>query len=263
LALAVPLSRFTPRVGGGSAFYVRPYCTIMKRRILITLVTLTTMCFRQHILAQGVVCVSNLGHAWTQPGIGDIHGLFRGGTPYGSDTAYFTTGADNFLVNAITLEFENDSSYPAGTSAPQWVSLQLFQQTGGGNRLLGTLGNPVVDPTPTPWPESANPNAYTTYFDFSSLEPINLNPFSQYSVVVSMPANSPVDAALLFTRSSYISPVGWTMYPTTSGNPAAAGEYLVMAVEATSVPEPGSIVILVSGFIILSGCHRCFSMLGP
>ena len=25
MALAVPLSRFTPRVGGGSAFYVRPH----------------------------------------------------------------------------------------------------------------------------------------------------------------------------------------------------------------------------------------------
>jgi hypothetical protein len=31
LALAVPLSRFTSRVGGGSAFFVRPHYTIMKR----------------------------------------------------------------------------------------------------------------------------------------------------------------------------------------------------------------------------------------
>jgi hypothetical protein len=234
----------------------------MKRLILITLVTLTTTCFRHHIFAQGVVCVSNLGHAWTQPGIGDIHALFPGGTPYGTDTAYFTTGSGNFLVNAITLEFEDDSSYAAGTSAPQWVSLQLFQQTGGGNVLLGTFGNPVADPMATPWPESANPNAYTAYFDFSSLEPVYLNPFSQYSVIVSMPANSPVSAALLFTKSSYTSPVGWTMHPTTSGNSYADGEYLVMALEATLVPEPGSIVILVSGIIILSGCHRCFSVLG-
>src|ERR1035437_6057493 len=30
LALAVPLSRFTPRVGGGSAFYVRRHYTLMK-----------------------------------------------------------------------------------------------------------------------------------------------------------------------------------------------------------------------------------------
>src|ERR1039458_2671121 len=30
LALAVPLSRFTPRVGGGLAFFVRPHYTFMK-----------------------------------------------------------------------------------------------------------------------------------------------------------------------------------------------------------------------------------------
>ena len=233
----------------------------MKRLILITLVTLTTICLGHHIFAQGVVCVSNLGHAWTQPGIGAIQGLFRGGTPYGSDTAYFTTGAGNFSVDAITLEFFFDPSITS-PSAPQWVSIQLFQQTGGENVLLGTFGNPVVDPTPTPWPESANPRDYTTYYDFSSLEPINVNPFSQYSVVLSMPTNSPVDAALLFTISSYTTPVGWTMSPTTSGDPTSAGLYLVMAVEATSVPEPDSIVILVSGFIIVSGCHRRFSMLG-
>src|ERR1039457_5608735 len=200
--------RFQVRIRGsrsrrrGSAFFVRPFRTIMKRLILITLVTLTTICLGHHIFAQGVVCVSNLGHAWTQPGIGAIQGLFRGGTPYGSDTAYFTTGAGNFSVDAITLEFFFDPSITS-PSAPQWVSIQLFQQTGGENVLLGTFGNPVVDPTPTPWPESANPRDYTTYYDFSSLEPINVNPFSQYSVVLSMPTNSPVDAALLFTISSY------------------------------------------------------------
>ena len=31
MALAVPLSRFTSRVGGGSAFYVRPHYAFMKR----------------------------------------------------------------------------------------------------------------------------------------------------------------------------------------------------------------------------------------
>ncbi len=34
LALSVPLSLFTPRVGGGSAFYVRQHYTLMKNRIL-------------------------------------------------------------------------------------------------------------------------------------------------------------------------------------------------------------------------------------
>ena len=39
MALAVPLSRFTPLVGGGSAFFVRPHYTLMKTaRILIVVV---------------------------------------------------------------------------------------------------------------------------------------------------------------------------------------------------------------------------------
>ncbi|MHB8522347.1 MAG: PEP-CTERM sorting domain-containing protein [Limisphaerales bacterium] len=233
----------------------------MKALILITLLTLTATCFTDPILAQGAMAISNLGHAWTQPGIGDIHGLFPGGTPYGVDTAHFTTGAGNFSVNAITLEFENDSGYPAGTSAPQSVSLQLLQETGGTNLLLGSFGNPVVNPTPTPWPRSANHNAYTTYYDFPSLAPMYLSPFSRYSLIVSMPATSVVAAALLFTRVSYTSSVGWMMYPTTSGDPAAAGEYLVMAVEATSVPEPGSIVILLAGLVILGAYRHCLSVL--
>ena len=36
MALAVPLSRFPPRVGGGSAFYVRPRYTFMKKYIVHT-----------------------------------------------------------------------------------------------------------------------------------------------------------------------------------------------------------------------------------
>ena len=42
MALAVPLSRFTPRVGGGSAFFVRPHYThiIMKRIFILLLASL-------------------------------------------------------------------------------------------------------------------------------------------------------------------------------------------------------------------------------
>ena len=36
MELAVPLSRFTSRVGGGSAFYVRPHITPMKTYIVHT-----------------------------------------------------------------------------------------------------------------------------------------------------------------------------------------------------------------------------------
>ena len=34
MALSVPLSRFTPRVGGGSAFFVRPTSRVMKYRAI-------------------------------------------------------------------------------------------------------------------------------------------------------------------------------------------------------------------------------------
>jgi len=42
LALAVPLSRFTSRVGGGSAFFVRPLHTLMKNHVhtLLTVILL-------------------------------------------------------------------------------------------------------------------------------------------------------------------------------------------------------------------------------
>ena len=39
-------------------------------------------------------------------GIGDIHGLFPGGNPYGSNTAVFRTGSGGgFSMDSITLEF--------------------------------------------------------------------------------------------------------------------------------------------------------------
>ena len=214
----------------------------IKQKLWLLVVIFSLAAVNQKV--EAIIFVSNLGDFWTEAGIGDIEGLFPGGNHYGTDTAFFTTGAGNFSVNAITLEFADDSSY----SAPQWVNVQLFQQTGRGNLLLGSFGNPVVNPTPTQWPQSSHPNAYTTFIDFSPLGQINLNSFSQYSVVVSMPAKSPVAAALMFANSSaYTSPANWTMSATTSGNPYALGEYLIMAVNATSVPEPSVFGLLALG----------------
>jgi hypothetical protein len=209
----------------------------IKQRLLVLAVVFSFASVDQK--AEATQFVSNLGDLWTGGGIGDIHGLFPGGAYYGADTNHFTTGAGSFLVNAITLEFDYSSSYPAGASAPQWVNVQLFQTVGVANILLGNFGNPVVNPVPTQWPQSSNLNAYTTFIDFSPLGQITLDSFSQYSVVVSDPTNSPVDAALMFAASpAYTSPAGWTMSATTSGNPYAYGEYLVMAVDATATPEP-------------------------
>jgi hypothetical protein len=151
------------------------------------------------------------------------------------------------------MEFESDAAYPAGNSPPVQLEVQLFHETPSGNVLIGNLGNPVVNPKRTPWPPSPH-NAYTTFWDFTPVLGINLNPSSKYSLVLSMPASSPVDAAVLFAMdSSYTSRRGWTMSPTTSASPYEQGEYLVMAVNASVIPEPDLAVLLSCGFIVLWG----------
>ena len=210
--------------------------------------------------AEAVSVVSNLGNIWPQNGtIGDIHGVFRGGTPYGSDTASFTTGAGTFSLNSITLEFEFGSSF----SSPQWLEVQLFQNVGGAQVFVGNLGNAVANPTPTQWPQSPTRNAYTEFFDYSPDGSIELDPFSQYYVTISMPANSPVNAALMFTRSgAYTSEDGWTMGPTVSGDPFAAGEYLKLGVDASQVPDAANTtLLLIIGLGVIAG-WRMFGKAG-
>jgi hypothetical protein len=56
MALLVPLSRFTSRVGGGSAFFVRPL-SIMKKFIFTTAVALLT----SQLPAAIILAMSSLG----------------------------------------------------------------------------------------------------------------------------------------------------------------------------------------------------------
>lgn len=230
---------------------------IFAKRQFLLLAILLSLAVASHE-ANATPTLGNLGDPWTEGGIGDIHALFPGGTPYGTDAANFGTGAGSFSVSAVTLEFEFDSSYPAGASSPQALDIQLFQQTGGSSTLVGSFGNPTADSQSTQWPKSSNPNAYTAYYDFSALGSIRLNPFSQYSLLISDPATSSVDAALLFTRSSaYTTTAGWTMGLTTAGDPYAAGEYLVMAVDATPVPDAANTAVLFAGgFMLLIGFRQ-------
>jgi len=195
--------------------------------------------------AQATIYVSNLDNVWTSGGIGDIHALFPGGTPYGTDTARFVTGSGSaFLINSITLEFAT------ATPSQGWgyLNIQLYDQTGA--VLLGSFGNPMVNATPTQWPGS------TIFVDFSPLQSMYLNPLTQYSVVLSMPASSPVSVALLFTSTSfhYTTPTDWKMRTTLSGNPYALSESLVMAVDATPVPEPSSAALI--AIVITAGGLR-------
>ena len=174
--------------------------------------------------AKGDSYLSNLTNLWTMGGIGDIHGVFPGGSPYGNYTAHFSTGAGHFAVNSVTFEFNSSMD-----SARQ-MSVQIFEESGSGSLFLGSFDSPVVDPAPTQWP------GYTAFIDFFPTNKISLNPLSHYSLVLSMPASSPKAAALLFgTSSAYYSPTGWTMSPTTSGNPYAAREYVKLRVDATLV----------------------------
>jgi len=180
--------------------------------------------------------ISNLGNLWTNGGIGDIHDLgLNSGAQF---IARFSTGAGSYQLSAVTLEFLTLSAPSWPTQSWNNISLRLYQQPGD---FLGQLWNPVVSPTPTQWPQSVNPNAYTSYIDFRTIEPISLKPFTEYLVVANASSQPGVWASLLFTQSdNSTTPTDWQMGPTSTvpENPYAAGEFLKFAVDATLVPEP-------------------------
>lgn len=201
------------------------------RRFLILITTLWLIVSGGK--SEGTVYVSNLDNVWTQGGIGDIHGLFPGGNPYGTITTGFTTGSGSaFLINSITLEIASVGP----SSLWGYLDIQLYQQNG--NILLGSFGNPLSNARPTQWPW------YTTFVDFSLLASVSLKPITQYSVVLSVATNRPVGVPLLFTSPStswiYSTPTDWSMLPTVYGNPSAFMESLVFAVDAT--PMLGQVV---------------------
>ena len=74
MALAVPLSRFTSRVGGGSAFYVRPHSHVMP----ISRRTKSILWLIVALLVAGAAWVSyNVHYAWHKFVIEDqVHGTF-------------------------------------------------------------------------------------------------------------------------------------------------------------------------------------------
>lgn len=211
----------------------------------------TAFCWK----AAAIQEVSNLGNQWPSGSIGDIHGVFQGGNPYGNDEVGFTTGASAYALNSVTLELF-DANSPGGNSPAQALNVQLFL----GSSLLGQLANPVASPTPTQWPQASHPSGYTTFFNFAPATQITLNPNSQYTVVISMPAGSGVDAALMFTQSSaYTSHDGWLMGPTSTGNPFTVGEYLKFGVNATAVPDGANTAVLLSlGLGVMIWCPRKF-----
>jgi hypothetical protein len=188
------------------------------------------------------VFLSNLGNHFPLDGIGDIHNLFPGSYSF---TACFTTGDAAFTLNAVTLELYDDRTLFAPNSWTN-LSLRLYEALGSQKILLGELGSPTINPTPTQWPiGSTGPNGpYTTYVDFHPVQGVELGPFMQCLVQISDPPASPSSAGLLFSFSSqYTTPTDWGMNPTVSGSPTGEGngEFLKLAVDATEVPEPSSV----------------------
>lgn len=207
---------------------------------LLRLAPLVSM-FGVLVFGQGIeadIFLSNLDTPFVG-GIGDIHGLFPGGVPYGSDTARFTTGSGvGFSVNSITLEF---------TAVPhQWENIQMHLFGNAGSEFLGSFGRPIINPKSTQWPQE------TVYVDFSPLAPIDLKPLAEYSVVLSVPADRPEGAALLFAWSPvYTTPTDWSMRSTITDNPFAQDQFLKLAVDATVVPEPSTLALLTAGAAVV------------
>jgi len=102
LALAVPLSRFTPLVGGGSAFFVRRTCVM---KILIALVVLVVLVLAVFIIMPGESRVDR--RAWLTISMGalrdadtEIHkfGAFTNHPPTSSYVRVFS------YTNRLTID---------------------------------------------------------------------------------------------------------------------------------------------------------------
>jgi hypothetical protein len=203
--------------------------------------------------------LSNLGNRWVDPGnpgansIGDGHTLL---TEYDPFVGRFFTGLRS-AGTAIPAMKEAEQS-PARTNPIKVVAFELhsvtfefiwghlqawsnvnvkvYQLVGDESKLLGDLGNPAVNPALTQWPESLNPSFCTTYVDYHPLSQILLQPLSEYSVVLSVPSDSPPNFGLLFSVSSnYVTTTDWRMGATTTHYPWADGEFLKLAVGATAI----------------------------
>jgi len=233
------------------------------RQAILALVAVLFLATSQNRL-KAVDYISNLGNLWNggdTTTIGDIHALFPGGHPYGNDTNFFSTGAGNFTLNAITLEFY---ATPGSSIAPPgnwlYLNVQIFQHFTDGFLLAGVFGQIRDNPSPTQWPQNGS-NPYTQLVDFipsgTAGRGLALQPFIEYSIVLKVTSGTRGGSSLLFTTSAnYVTPTDWTMGPTTTGNPNANGEYLKFAVDATPVPEPGLLQILAATIGLMAGCRQ-------
>jgi hypothetical protein len=197
--------------------------------------------------------LSNLGNKWIDPSnpsaasIGDNYTLIG---PYGPFVVHFFTGssldegrypkiysrvpraaATNsptvqlFELDSVTFEFQGGFSQPWSD-----ITIEIYQQVGTNNILLGQFGNPSLNLTPTQW------RWFSSFIDFHPLTNIVLQPSSEYYVSLSVPYNYPPRFAMFFCLSSkYFTPTDWRMGPTTTHIFMVWTEYLMFAVNATPI----------------------------
>lgn len=201
--------------------------------------------------------ISNLGNIWDN-GIGDIQTIAPGQT-YASS---FATGpACSFVLNSVTVEFLTwgDPSYLPPSPA-QGFHLQLYEPLGFFSlKLIGELGDPTLNPQPTQWP------AYTAFFDYTPLTEITLDPSATYALAASQAPNGTDGPLLLFTYHQSDTLDGWELLTTSQGTfdgstVQVLGSFfrynLVMAVEATPVPEPAAASLLLVASLAAASLRR-------
>jgi len=145
--------------------------------------------------ASAEVLVSNLDERWTVPGsIGDINEVVS--DPYSGPVGVFRTGTGRHLLTSVTLEHAFWRTLPV---SPQFRIL-LFARAevappGPEAQILAELQHPVVDPTPTQFPD------FSQRVEYSSLDPVMLEADTTYWLGAYLPPGSP-GAALMFAFST-------------------------------------------------------------
>ena len=138
--------------------------------------------------------------------------------------------AELFELSSVTFEFQGGISQPWSN-----ITTEIYQQVGTDSILLGELGNPSFNPTPTQWPW------WSSFIDFHPLTYLVLQPSSEYFFSLDVPYNFPPRFAMIFSLSSkYITSTDWRMGITTTHVPVPYTEYLKFPVNATAIQGTNS-----------------------
>lgn len=203
--------------------------------------------------------LSNLGTRWVDPGtpsansIGDIQAMFPGQSPFtvqfftGTMAAGTNTGGSSaggagmiapnptnvvaFGLDSVTYEFIHGQE-----QAWSDVSVQLYRQAGSTSNLVGELGNPVVNPGPTQWPQTYSSTFCTTYVDYHPRSEIRLQPSSEYWLAVGVASGRSTSFGILFGLSpTFVTSTDWQMGMSLTHTRWAAGEFLKVAIRGTAI----------------------------